>query len=176
MQILTFRNKDFLNSPLIIPGGSNAYTVSTTSGGFTGRKITSLVPTPQASASGVGTEISGQIDWKSTLFRVGSSTKAWGGLTTKKGSTREWSWSGQQYTVQFNNRDWTATRATDGSSPSVVFVPRRPHLFSADEPASISFTPGMSSEDTMFLMLVMIYSEARRQDSNRNRTNLLSVA
>jgi hypothetical protein len=43
-------------------------------------------------------------------------------------------------------------------------VPFRPHLFSKSKPAVIHLTSTALAEDEVFLLLVFIYEEVKRQD------------
>jgi len=43
-------------------------------------------------------------------------------------------------------------------------VPFRPHLFSKPEPSKLYLSTAALEEDEVFLLLVFIYSEAKRQD------------
>jgi hypothetical protein len=50
--------------------------------------------------------------------------------------------------------------------------PYQSHIFTKSEPASISFPFDLSNEDMIFLILVFIYSETKRQDSVRSTFTL----
>ena len=44
-------------------------------------------------------------------------------------------------------------------------VPFRPHLFTKNKPAILHLTQTALAEDEVFLILVFVYSEAKRQDN-----------
>lgn len=44
-------------------------------------------------------------------------------------------------------------------------VPSRPHLFSKPKPTTLHLTETALAEDEVFLIMVFIYSEAKRQDN-----------
>lgn len=48
--------------------------------------------------------------------------------------------------------------------PSVKFHVGKSHTFKADEVSTIEFMPDVHSEELVFLILVMIYSETRRKE------------
>jgi hypothetical protein len=60
------------------------------------------------------------------------------------------------------------SQATLDESASVAaefFVPFRPHLFSKPEPSKLLLAKTALEQDEVFLLLVFIYSEVKRQDS-----------
>ena len=58
-------------------------------------------------------------------------------------------------------------QVTSGSSVVAILNVRRPHLFRRDEPPSISVF-NLPMEEMVFLILVLLYSETKRQDSVRD--------
>jgi hypothetical protein len=101
-------------------------------------------------------------------------------------SFRMWRWSKQQYTLVFENHQWTVRfstlsirsfhapkalmrllyffrQASINGTAVASFRPYRHHMFGRNEPASLQLTRG-AQEDEVFLILVFIYSEMKRLD------------
>ncbi|KAG5646171.1 hypothetical protein DXG03_004224 [Asterophora parasitica] len=167
MPSLTFTGKDFLNSELHPAYAAVSYRIETHSG-FLGRKTTTLTPLSQSPYRG----IPGEIDWRDKTFQIGDVKHNWSGLNRDTGgffsSAKEWHWpSGRSYVVNYNNGEWTAVGHSWGSTGGAVFRLRRSHITTASEPATISFSQDIPYEDTVFLILVMIFSEAKREDKSQ---------
>ncbi|KAF8054247.1 hypothetical protein FPV67DRAFT_1552627 [Lyophyllum atratum] len=166
---LTFTQSDLLNSGLRSNTAPHAdsYNINTTHG-LLGRKITSLVPANESFTDASG--FPAAIHWKQGQFEIGGMQCAWQTLKHTPGgwfsSTREWRWSGHSYAVKYTRPQWTAISS---NSISAVFSPYRSRIFSASEPAYIEFSSDISDKDMVFLTLVMIYSETRRQEKKRSR-------
>lgn len=52
----------------------------------------------------------------------------------------------------------------------VFSVPYRPHLFTKPKPTTLSLTTAALEKDEVFLILIFIYSEAKRQDQTVSPT------
>ncbi|KAG5641830.1 hypothetical protein DXG03_004133 [Asterophora parasitica] len=167
MSSFTFSDKDILNSELHPAFPAVAYGIKTHSGIF-GRKTTELTPfshgTPYRG-------IPGEIDWKSKKFQIGGVKRKWSSLKSKGGafsSGKEWHWLGRSYVVRYHDKEWTVTSHFWGNAAGAFFRLRRSHLFRSNEPASISFSQDIqSSEDMVFLILVLLYSETKRREKSQ---------
>ncbi|KAJ7445104.1 hypothetical protein FB451DRAFT_1568233 [Mycena latifolia] len=155
---LTFKSKDILNNHLhdTRQFHSNPYTTSSSSD----RKTTTLKTAGFLSSS------AGKIHWRDKSFEIGGRTKKWRKVESSAGwftSGREWEWSGHTYTVKHSHNKWTATNSQ--GSTVAHFAPHKFYLFSSSEHASLNISPEIQDEhQRAFLILVMLYSETKRQD------------
>jgi hypothetical protein len=96
--------------------------------------------------------------------------------------SRHWKWAfgRKEYELKYNIEGWKVgipdsqngivtelTQATldDNTTVAAEFsVPFRPHLFGKPEPSKLHLSKTALQEDEVFLLLVLIYSEAKRQD------------
>ncbi|KAJ6612655.1 hypothetical protein B0H10DRAFT_2051367 [Mycena sp. CBHHK59/15] len=164
----TFDNKtNVLNARIrAVHDNSVIYSLRTTFG-FRGRKDTILVdenPAPGA------TTIVGAIHWQEKTLEIFGHKKSWSELKRFAGSfynrTRHWRWSldRKEYEILYEEEEWKATLDHNMSIAGRFSVPCRPHLFSKSKPVVLHLTKTALAEDEVFLILVFIYSQARRQD------------
>ncbi|KAF8233678.1 hypothetical protein L208DRAFT_879978 [Tricholoma matsutake] len=167
MTTFTFKDKNILTSRLESNHGSGSFTTHTTYRMIgLGRKETTVIPDSGAYVhDSVG---SGSINWKNKTFEIGGVVKRVADLNRRPSffrRTREWQWSGRQFTVEYSYRENRHT-VTSGTVCASMTPPYELRLFTKVEPASISFLSDLSKEDMMFLFLVLLYSETRRKDNN----------
>jgi len=168
MSQFTFGDQDILNCDLLPESGRSLSYRINTSKGFIGRKKTTLVPMDRGASRG----ISGAIDWRNDTYEVGGVTRDRSTIKHKTGgmfsSTREWRWSRQTYTVDFNGDGiWTALTSSSRHPTVATFYPYKFRFFSPSGLAHISFSPDVSEEDMIFLILVMIWSDTQQKDRNQ---------
>ncbi|KAJ6473306.1 hypothetical protein DFH09DRAFT_1219119, partial [Mycena vulgaris] len=96
---LTFVDKTLLDSPIVAGDGAVHYTTTTTQG-FTRRKMTTLM-----AASGVV----GMINWREKTFTINGVQWRWDDLNSRSAgifsSEREWNWAGKPYKVKYHRSD-----------------------------------------------------------------------
>ncbi|GLB34685.1 hypothetical protein LshimejAT787_0202500 [Lyophyllum shimeji] len=168
MPTYTFVSKDLLNTAIIPdePHHWIAYSTSTTSN-VLGPKLTLL--TPSVVRNTYGPALDGAIDWKEETFVIGGRSAKWANLKCKlsrrSGSAREWKWFGERFTVKYESGTgrWTAKSGSPAHADDAVFTVRKHRIFGADDPATIEFALNVSARDMVFLILVLIYSETKRQ-------------
>lgn len=168
MPSYTFVSKDLLNTTILPDEPHNwiSYNTSTTANVF-GPKLTVL--TPSVMRNTYGPALDGAIDWKEESFVIGGRSVKWANLKHKlsrtSGSPREWKWSGERFTVKYQSGSgrWTAKSGSPVHPADAIFTIRKHRIFGADDPATIEFSPSVSARDMVFLILVLIYSETRRQ-------------
>ncbi|KAF7368368.1 hypothetical protein MVEN_00158500 [Mycena venus] len=114
--------------------------------------------------------IVGAINWKEKTFEVLGQKRKYDELRRTAGTlfnkTRFWRWSAtrKEYELSYTYEEWKAT-IEDGKTIAGRFcIPFRPHLFSKSKPAVIHLTSTALAEDEVFLLLVFIYEEVKRQD------------
>ncbi|KAJ3997430.1 hypothetical protein F5050DRAFT_1569393 [Lentinula boryana] len=161
-----FDNKaNILNARLLATHDNSPIYTTKTNFTFRGRDITLLQDTNPA-LSTQGSLTVGAIHWKDKIIEVNGHRKKVADLKEKKNSflnrARYWRWSAErkEYEIKYSNDEWTV-------SPSVVgrfAVPYRPHLFTKLDPPLLSLARTALGEDEIFLLLVFLYSEAKRQD------------
>lgn len=119
---------------------------------------------------GAASGTSAAIRWRERRFETGGVKRDWSTFKYKPAGifskTRKWHWSGESFTVKFliDDDKWIASSDSSRHPTRATFYPYKYHFFGPSEPGYISFSPDVSDEDTIFLILVMIYSETRRQD------------
>jgi len=152
---------DILESRLLLNDGSNYFTTHT-SHGLVRRKETIIAPSWTADVHGSTSSRSGSIKWKDETFVIGGVVKRVSDLRSRRFLSRsqEWRWSGSQYTLKYSGNQWMIKCGEVGASMKVYQF----HVFRQSEPASVSFSSNLSVEDMIFLLLVLVYSETKRQD------------
>jgi len=164
---------------------SIVYTVTTTNSMW-GRGTTYLKDSNPAYGSA---PISAAIHWKDRTFEIHGQRKPISDIKRKVGGFRNksriWQWSPNRkefdvayrrqeaWQVQYGNRvDFAPTvdePVKQGSNKNMATVasftvPFRPKLFGKLKPPALHLTRTALAKDEVFLILVLIYSEARRQD------------
>ncbi|KAJ3783050.1 hypothetical protein GGU10DRAFT_362018 [Lentinula aff. detonsa] len=173
-----FDNKaNILNARLLATHDNSPIYTTKTNFTFRGRDITLLQDTNPA-LSTQGSLTVGAIHWKDKIIEVNGHRKKVADLKEKKNSflnrARYWRWSAErkEYEIKYSNDEWTATTMKINSgTPKVVgrfAVPYRPHLFTKLDPPLLSLTRTALGEDEIFLLLVFLYSEAKRQDDTNS--------
>ncbi|KAJ4494942.1 hypothetical protein C8J55DRAFT_414702 [Lentinula edodes] len=170
-----FDNKaNILNARLLATHDNSPIYATKTNFTFRGRDITLLQDTNPALSTGSVTV--GAIHWNDKIMEVNGQRKKVADLKEKRKDddtrvfrrARYWRWSAErrEYEIKYTNDEWTATTLkSDGTSKIVgrFAVPYRPHLFTKADPPFLSLTRTALAEDEIFLLLVFIYSEAKRQ-------------
>ncbi|KAJ7792395.1 hypothetical protein B0H14DRAFT_169391 [Mycena olivaceomarginata] len=168
----TFDNKtNVLNARIRTHDNSVIYTLRT-SFGYRGRKDTVLWDENPPAGAGAAA-VAGAIHWQEKSLEVGGHRKSCKELKRCAGRfynrTRHWRWAPdrKEYEVVYEREEWKATLDHNMCIAGRFAVPFRPHLFSKSPPPMVHLTKRALDEDEVFLILVFIYCEARRQD----RTN-----
>ncbi|KAJ6449399.1 hypothetical protein C8R47DRAFT_1171711 [Mycena vitilis] len=158
-----------------------------TSFAFQGRVRTVLRdenPLLPASSTDSGAVIVGAINWKERTLEVRGQRRKYEEVRRKEGGlwrkTRFWCWGKErkEYEVAYTHEEWKATLPPspddDPKAPPTVAarftVPARPHLFTKSAPAVVHLTPDALAEDEVFLLLVFIYEEVKRQERTNTAT------
>ncbi|KAJ7634719.1 hypothetical protein FB45DRAFT_909653 [Roridomyces roridus] len=144
------------------------YTLRTTFG-YRGRKDTILHdenPAPGAASSAVGA-----IHWQEKTLEIYGHKKSCAEVRRRTGRfffnrTRHWKWGEgrKEYEILYEHEEWKATLDHNMKVAARFSVPFRPHLFSKSQPALLHLTKTALAEDEVFLILVFVYCEAKRQD------------
>ncbi|KIK63061.1 hypothetical protein GYMLUDRAFT_163432 [Collybiopsis luxurians FD-317 M1] len=175
MEVKFDNGGNILNANLLATHDSSPIYVAKTNFSFLGREITFLKDSNPAGGSGSVTV--GAIHWRDKAIEVHGHKKKIADLKTKKGGIvnkvlhkeRYWRWAKErkEYAVQYSGNDeWTVRLVFDGTRKVAArfATPYRPHLFTKSKPPLLSLTRTALAEDEIFLLLLLIYSEARRQD------------
>ncbi|KAJ7662577.1 hypothetical protein DFH06DRAFT_987198 [Mycena polygramma] len=132
--------------------------------------------TSPSTGTDAGAVIVGAINWKERSFEVRGQRWKYEEVRRKEGGvvsqallivcgvdrTRFWRWGKErkEYELLYTHEEW--------KTPSIIAarftVPARPHLFSKSPPAVVYLTPDALAEDEVFLLLVFIYEEVKRQE------------
>ncbi|KAF7318906.1 hypothetical protein HMN09_00226400 [Mycena chlorophos] len=138
--------------------------------GYRGRKDTILCdanPAPGAPSATVGV-----IHWQDKSLEIMGHRKPCADLKRQAGKffnrTKHWRWAQDRkdYQILYDDEEWKATLNQNMLIAGRFCVPR-PHLFSKQPPTLLHLTQTALAEDEIFLILVFIYCETKRQD----RTN-----
>ncbi|KAJ6534197.1 hypothetical protein B0H19DRAFT_440437 [Mycena capillaripes] len=131
---------------------------------------------PLLPGTGTASAIVGGINWKEKTFEVHGQKRKYDELRRSAGSlfnkTRLWRWSParKEYELSYTHEEWKATIADGKTIVGRFCVPFRPHLFSKSKPAVIHLTSTALAEDEVFLLLVFIYEEVKRQEKTNTST------
>ncbi|KAF8054253.1 hypothetical protein FPV67DRAFT_831010 [Lyophyllum atratum] len=170
-------NGNILNSSIrITRDHSTVYTLKTTFG-LRGRKVTILRDEnpPLGKAACVGF-----ILWKEKAFGIFGQRKTVSEIKRMKWGVfkkyRYWKWSAQskEFDIWYDGEgSWKVTAIDHQRSISAQFmVPSHPHLFTKPEPPTLHLAKTALEADEVFVILALIYSEAKRQDAtNISATN-----
>ncbi|KAJ7245327.1 hypothetical protein C8J57DRAFT_1355986 [Mycena rebaudengoi] len=126
-----------------------------------------------------GGAVVGGINWRQKFFEVHGHRRNIADLKRSEGTLfnkkKFWRWGEdrKEYETVYTHEEWKALlhdEAADGeeSTPAARFcIPFRPHLFSKTGRPVIHLKPAALAEDEVFLILLLIYLEVKRQE----RTN-----
>ncbi|KAJ7762152.1 hypothetical protein B0H16DRAFT_1719193 [Mycena metata] len=159
---LTFMDRELIHSVVVGPDGGVCYTLSSTSGAFRGRKITTIT-----AASG----FVGIINWRRHLFVLNGVEQKWDHVRVKLGgifsSKWQWNWDGRPYTLKYHQSDkelW-ATPNFDGAAGTVRFTTYNVRLFHENDRAVLYLPHQMQDEtEQMFVLMAILQTEIDRQD------------
>ncbi|KAJ7171426.1 hypothetical protein C8R46DRAFT_1190744 [Mycena filopes] len=118
----------------------------------------------------------GAINWKERSFEVLGHKRKYEEMRRTKGGlfnkSKYWRWSAtrKEYELSYTHEEWKATLEDGKTTAGRFCVPFRPHLFTKSKPAVIHLTPAALAEDEVFLLLVFIYEECKRQDKTNTST------
>ncbi|KAJ7037870.1 hypothetical protein C8F04DRAFT_384042 [Mycena alexandri] len=170
----TFDNKtNVLNANIrAVHDNSIIYSLRT-SFGYRGRKDTILCDENPAPGHGTAAAV-GAIHWQEKTLEIFGHKKSCAELKRRAGGffnrTRHWRWSAdrKEYEILYEQEEWKATLEHNMCIAGRFSVPFRPHLFSKSQPALLHLTKTALAEDEVFLILVFIYCEAKRQDKTNS--------
>ncbi|KAG6830177.1 hypothetical protein H0H87_008953 [Tephrocybe sp. NHM501043] len=170
MSTYTFTKQDVLNSDLQ-PNQPNSisYRTKTSNRTFGGYKFTTVTLVLNNPPGYGKPPIPATIDWKKSRFQIDGVIHNWTDLKQKpqegrKFKERVWRWNRYSYLVKYKDDTWTATPSDSPNTVVAALSPYKIHLRTKPDPGSLSLWPGVPFEDRMFLMLVLLYSEGKRQD------------
>lgn len=164
-------NSNVLNANIRMAHDNSVIYSLKTSFGLRGRKRTILRDeNPAFGQSG----IVAIIHWKEKVFEISGVKKRVSEVQRTEGGffkkTRHWRWvSGRkEYELKYNTEGWKVTLDDTTCVAAHFIVPFRPHLFSKPEPSKLHLTKTALQADEVFLLLIFIYSEVKRQDSTNS--------
>jgi len=166
-----FDNKaNMLNTHLHAPHDNSIIYSISTSQTLWGRTYTYLRDTNPA--LGRESAIVGAINWKQKTFEIHGQRKSIRDIRRKPNGffnrTRFWRWSKdrEEYEICYDNQDeWQALVNTkDGDVEATLSVPFRPQLFGKEKPVVLNLSRVALARDEVFLILVFIYGETKRQE------------
>ncbi|KAF8816002.1 hypothetical protein BYT27DRAFT_7185731 [Phlegmacium glaucopus] len=119
--------------------------------------------------------IVGAINWRKKTFEIQGQRKSIGAIRRKpKGlfnKSRFWRWSDdrEEYDIVYDNREleekWKAVSiAKKGDAAATLSAPFRPQLFGKTKPVVLNLSRAALAKDEVFLILVFIYGEMKRQE------------
>ncbi|KDR69742.1 hypothetical protein GALMADRAFT_160249 [Galerina marginata CBS 339.88] len=169
----TFDNKaNVLNAKLhAAHDNSVIYSITTDQAVFS-RKYTYVRDTNPA--LGGDSTIVGVINWGKKTFEINGQRKALGEVRRKVGGFRNksrfWKWTEDrdEYNVVHREDGWEATCTRTGIVEATFAVPYRPQLFGKTTPVVLSLSRVALAKDEVFLILVFIYCEIKRQEKTNS--------
>ncbi|PFH49398.1 hypothetical protein AMATHDRAFT_147696 [Amanita thiersii Skay4041] len=146
------------------------YSIKTTFG-LWGRKLVTVLkdanPLPDEPV------IVGAINWKDHYFEIHGHRRSLSSLKRTSGKflrkSRYWRWSPErkEYEIKFHKDEWQVSSSSESEDTPVVgrlSVPFRPHLVRKCKPAALELKRTALIQDEVFLILLLIYLEAKRQE------------
>ncbi|KIY45547.1 hypothetical protein FISHEDRAFT_60963 [Fistulina hepatica ATCC 64428] len=173
VRTLTMPQKNFLNTTAEDVELGTVYTISTTKKYL--RRHTTAVNTPGSPAS------FGAIYWRDQAFEIGGLRVPWDqvkmtrqGMFPKK--DRTWSWNGRTYVVSFDqNVGWTMLEQQSSGIVADYKACKNPWCGEVTPGTYRVCTGDLYSREAAFFMLVMLYSEMRRQRSARRKHLIIGL-
>lgn len=166
-----FDNKaNVLNAQLHASHDNSVIYAISTSQTLWGRTYTYLRDTnPALSGEPV---IVGAINWRKKTFEIQGQRKLISDIRRKpKGlfnKARFWRWADdrEEYEIVYHNQEeWQACFSSkDGDIEASLTVPFRPQVFGKPKPIMLNLSRVALARDEVFLMLVFIYNETKRQE------------
>ncbi|KAG6825814.1 hypothetical protein H0H93_000274, partial [Arthromyces matolae] len=121
------------------------------------------------------------LHWREKIFEIGGVRKSVADLRRREGrffkKTRHWRWTPErkEYELHYDEEEgWKATLNSSIQIAARLLVACRPHLFTfftKPTPPALHLTKTALEADEVFLILVFLYEEIKRQD----RTNSSSA-
>ncbi|KAF9486052.1 hypothetical protein BDN70DRAFT_870566 [Pholiota conissans] len=114
--------------------------------------------------------IVGVVNWKKKTFDVQGQRKAVKDIRRKpegfRNKSRFWKWADgrEEYDIVHCEEGWQATCTNTKEVEAILTVPYRPHLFGKEKPVVLNMTRVALLQDEVFLILVFIYCEMKRQE------------
>ncbi|PBK70904.1 hypothetical protein ARMSODRAFT_911566 [Armillaria solidipes] len=161
------------------------YTLKTTFN-FRGRHLTIL---QDANPGPGGVVTVGAIHWQDRIMEVLGHKKKFSDIKRHAGKPfrkcRYWKWEEgrNEYSLKYNYEDWkvrvlftvsaSVTCVVQAILPNdevagTFAVPFRPHVFSKPTPTTLELTREGLAKDEVLLILIFVYSEAKRQDQTNS--------
>ncbi|KAG6828511.1 hypothetical protein H0H92_007728 [Tricholoma furcatifolium] len=143
------------------------YTLKTTFG-LRGRKVTVFLDEnpPLGRSAHVAS-----LYWNEKVFDIQGQRKHVSDIRRTEGKifrkTHYWRWGAdrKEYELRYENDGWKASLNDRMSIAARLLISARPHLFTKTEPPALHLTKTALEADEIFLVMSMIYSEIKRQDS-----------
>ncbi|TFK22628.1 hypothetical protein FA15DRAFT_671323 [Coprinopsis marcescibilis] len=110
----------------------------------------------------------GVIHWKDKIFEIRGQKRPISDLRRKQGFIRRehfWKWSPEreEYAVGFHGeKEWQTSLRNE--IVATFAVPYRPKLFGKLKPSILKLFPKTLEQDEVFMLMVLIYCEVKRQD------------
>ncbi|KAJ3502258.1 hypothetical protein NLJ89_g8970 [Agrocybe chaxingu] len=171
----TFDNKaNVLNAKVHASHDNSVLYVVNTKQTMWGRTLTELWDkNPLPGEVDTNTRV-GAINWKQRKFEVDGTWKSIddvrrrpAGLKNRvRQRSRFWKWADdhEEYSVVHLEDGWKATCTSTNAVEATFAVPYRPQIFGKAKPVVLNLGKGALSRDEVFLILVLIYSETKRQE------------
>ncbi|KAL1691345.1 hypothetical protein GGG16DRAFT_53834 [Schizophyllum commune] len=155
-QTLSFAGKDILNGQLL--DGDHAIYAVVTTGGFFGRKETTLQATDRS--------LSATLHWRKRSLDVGGQILSIDEHVKPHEKARLWQWNNTTYEVQFMPGEWTV------NAPSSEVLARfRPNHTPGKKQPYFVLERELSAADAAFLILAFLYSEKKWKAKSESTGN-----
>ncbi|KIY44530.1 hypothetical protein FISHEDRAFT_77447 [Fistulina hepatica ATCC 64428] len=172
LHTFTFIKKNFLNTPAQDEAFNVPFTISTQKKRL--RRHTTTVQSHDGAWSA-------SIYWREKAFEIDGRKIPWDDIKIKReGNThkrdRIWEWNGRQYTAHFKKKlGWQIIDRTSGGTVA-SFEPHISGLLKETKPAMYRICIGdVYMNEASFILLVLLYSEMRRQRTRRRRHMVIAI-
>ncbi|KIM36902.1 hypothetical protein M413DRAFT_448828 [Hebeloma cylindrosporum] len=128
-------------------------------------------------AQGGDPTLVGAINWAKKTFEIQGQRKGLDdvrrkppGLALIRNKSRFWKWGEgrEEYDIVHNEEGWEATCTRTGVVEATFTVPYRPQLFGKTKPLVLNLSRVALAKDEVFLLLVFIYCEIKRQEKTNS--------
>ncbi|KAF5321257.1 hypothetical protein D9619_001661 [Psilocybe cf. subviscida] len=112
----------------------------------------------------------GVINWAQKTFEVHGQRRAIKDIRRKakglRNKSRYWKWGEgrEEFDVVYRDGGWEAACTSTGAVEGKLSVPYRPHLFGKTKPIVLELSRTALKHDEVFLILIFIYCEVKRQE------------
>ncbi|KAM6503879.1 hypothetical protein JOM56_000822 [Amanita muscaria] len=172
MEAVFDNGTNLLNAHICAQHDNSIIYSATTTFGFWGQKMVTFLKDANPPLGESATV--GAINWKERYFEVYAQRRPISEIKRKEPisiqKARYWKWStdAREYQARFEKNEWQVQLVEEDSKEPVgsFSVSFRPHLIRKAKPPSLTLSRKALERDEVFLILLLIYLEAKRQEGS----------